>query len=144
VPLVAESEISERKYSSERSPEEIKKDSVRDIKNGGTTQKTTQKSSQNVAELIKQISEMTRNELVNILSDRVGSRLAEKVGRKLVENQLKILILVGEKPEISKRELAEILGISTTAIDKNIIKLKSLGVIRRVGPDRGGYWEVVE
>jgi ATP-dependent DNA helicase RecG len=70
--------------------------------------------------------------------------LAEKVGRKLVENQLKILILVGEKPEISKRELAEILGISTTAIDKNIIKLKSLGVIRRVGPDRGGYWEVVE
>jgi ATP-dependent DNA helicase RecG len=33
-------------------------------------------------------------------------------------------------------------GISTTAIYKNLSKLKRKGVIRRVGPDKGGHWEV--
>ena len=39
--------------------------------------------------------------------------------------------------------MAEAIGISTTAIDKNIEKLKGLGILVRVGPDRGGYWEIV-
>jgi len=33
---------------------------------------------------------------------------------------------------------------SKTAIDKNIGKLKSLVILKRVGPDKGGYWEIVE
>lgn len=70
--------------------------------------------------------------------------MVDGVGSRLVESQLKILILICEKPEISKRELAEVLGISTTAIDKNIAKLKSLGILARVGPYRGGHWEVVD
>ena len=49
-----------------------------------------------------------------------------------------------ENPKISKQKMAEIIGISTTAIDKNIKILKSTDCIKRIGPDKGGHWKVNE
>lgn len=74
------------------------------------------------------------------------SKLDEyKVGSKrLVENQFKMIELMLEKPTISKQKMSEIIGISTTAIDKNINILKKEGFIKRIGPDKGGYWKVIE
>jgi ATP-dependent DNA helicase RecG len=40
--------------------------------------------------------------------------------------------------------MAKKLNISTRAVEKQIAKLKKEAKIRRVGPDRGGYWEIVE
>ena len=45
-------------------------------------------------------------------------------------------------PKISKQELSNKIGISTTAIDKNIAQLKKKDFLRRIGPDKGGYWLV--
>jgi len=61
----------------------------------------------------------------------------------LVENQISMLHLMKENPHVSKRGMAESVGISTTAIDKNIVALKKKGLLRRIGPARGGHWEVV-
>ncbi|MDO8661657.1 MAG: helix-turn-helix domain-containing protein [Candidatus Omnitrophota bacterium] len=61
----------------------------------------------------------------------------------LVESQKKILVLVKRDPVISKEELSKSIGISTTAIDKNIRRLKKKGLIKRIGPAKGGHWEVV-
>ena len=60
----------------------------------------------------------------------------------LVENQKKMLILIKKNPKISKRELSEKIGISTTAIDKNITTLKKKKMIKRLGSAKGGHWEV--
>ena len=97
------------------------------------------KTTQKIIGLLKENPNITRKEL----SEMVGSKLVETVGSKLVENQLKIILLIQEKPEITKKELSEILNISTTAIDKNIQKLKKLNIIKRVGSDKGGYFVVV-
>jgi ATP-dependent DNA helicase RecG len=70
-------------------------------------------------------------------------RLAEKLVERLVESQQRILELIKENPYISKKELSEIIGISTTAIDKNIQQLKKKGLLKRIGPDKGGYWGIV-
>jgi len=78
------------------------------------------------------------------LAEKVGSRLVEKVGGKLEESQWKIILLMEENSRITKAELSEILKISTTAIDKSITKLKKLNIIKRIGPDKGGYWEVMD
>lgn len=51
-------------------------------------------------------------------------RLAEKLVEGLAENQKKILRLIARNPHLSKNAMAESLGISTTAIDKNLAKLK--------------------
>ncbi len=74
---------------------------------------------------------------------RLVERLAEGLVERLAENQKKILKLIKENPYISKKALSEKIGISTTAIDKNIKQLKKKGLLRRIGPDKGGRWEVI-
>ncbi|NAT10705.1 transcriptional regulator [ANME-1 cluster archaeon AG-394-G06] len=100
-------------------------------------QKTVEKTGQ-------KIQNLSRKELLTLLENTVGSKLVEKVGSKLVENQLKIVLLILEDEKITKNKMSEILNISDTAVDKNILKLKNLGIIKRVGPAKGGHWEVIE
>ncbi|MBX3245233.1 MAG: Fic family protein [Acidobacteria bacterium] len=55
-----------------------------------------------------------------------------------------VLELIKEKPEITRSELSEKLGINPSAIQKHIQKLKAEGKIERVGADKGGHWKIVE
>jgi ATP-dependent DNA helicase RecG len=70
--------------------------------------------------------------------------LVEKLVNGLVENQKNIVRWMHKSSKISIKELSEKLGISTTAVDKNIQKLKDLGIIKRIGPAKGGYWKIIE
>lgn len=67
-----------------------------------------------------------------------------RVVNGLVESQRKILQMVKSNPHVSKKTMAETIGISTTAIDKNIEKLKAQGFLKRAGSPKGGYWEVLK
>jgi len=40
--------------------------------------------------------------------------------------------------------LAEALAISTRAVEKQIVRLRRDGRLRRIGPAKGGHWEVIE
>jgi ATP-dependent DNA helicase RecG len=44
---------------------------------------------------------------------------------------------------ITTEELSKIVGISKRKIKENIAKLKKKGILKRIGPAKGGYWEVV-
>lgn len=46
-------------------------------------------------------------------------------------------------PNISIEELAVVCGLSRDGINYNIRNLKKQGIIRRVGPDKGGHWEAI-
>lgn len=56
------------------------------------------------------------------------------------------LILKGIKnnPTISFDELSEQLHVARITIYRDIEKLKNKGIIKRIGPDKGGYWEIVK
>ena len=56
----------------------------------------------------------------------------------------KIIELITENHTITTQEMANRLGISRRAIAKAIAILQNNGIIRRIGPDKGGYWEVIE
>ena len=68
--------------------------------------------------------------------------LVERLVEGLVESQRKILDFISDNPHISKKELSDKIGISTTAIDKNITQLKKKGFLKRIGPAKGGCWKV--
>ncbi len=55
----------------------------------------------------------------------------------------KILDLVRQNPAFSAREIAEALGLTSRAVEKQLGKLKKEGRLKRIGPDKGGHWEVV-
>lgn len=60
------------------------------------------------------------------------------------ETRSKIVEAMRKKPEISRRELAETVGISQSAIQKHIEHLKGAGIIIRLGSDRKGLWKVLK
>lgn len=55
----------------------------------------------------------------------------------------KIIKLISENPHHSIKSLAESIGISVKGVEKQLAKLKSQERIRRIGPDKGGLWEVI-
>ncbi|MGM0568794.1 MAG: RNA-binding domain-containing protein [Elusimicrobiota bacterium] len=75
--------------------------------------------------------------------ERLVEGLAERLVEGLAESQRKIYELMLKNPYISKKKLSKIVGISTTAIDKNIKKLKEKKLIKRVGPPKGGQWKII-
>ena len=73
-------------------------------------------------------------------------KLIEKAsinGDKLTENKIAILTFMIEDPYISKFDLSKFVGISTAAISNNIEAMRGK-YLRRVGPDKGGFWEIIE
>ncbi len=67
---------------------------------------------------------------------------SEKVRRKFGESSEKILELISNNRYISASAMAEVIGISERAVEKQLAKLKEQGIIDRVGPDKGGYWVI--
>lgn len=49
-----------------------------------------------------------------------------------------------DSPAISTAELAEIIGLTMKGVEWNLRKLKAEGVLKRVGPAKGGHWDVVK
>ena len=76
---------------------------------------------------------------------KVIEKLIEKAaiqGDRFTENRKSILRLVIEDPYISKADLSKLVGISVAAISANIEVMRGK-YLRRVGPDKGGFWEII-
>jgi len=52
--------------------------------------------------------------------------------------------LIQDNPQISQDKIAEIIGITTDGVFWNIKKLKNKGILKRIGADKGGYWEIIK
>lgn len=61
-----------------------------------------------------------------------------------VESKEKIMRFISENPQITTNQLAELANLSIAGVEKNLRQLKEQNLIRRVGPDKGGHWEVIK
>lgn len=64
----------------------------------------------------------------------------EKYPRKYEERAILNSIIV--QPTLTREMLAEQLGLSDSTVKKYLKIFKDLGLIDRIGPNKGGYWEV--
>ena len=71
-----------------------------------------------------------------------GKKKAVSKGGKKTADRL--LELIRGNPKITFAEMSSATGISRSAIQKHIERLKDAQRLRRVGPDKGGHWEVIE
>ena len=67
---------------------------------------------------------------------------SESIGEKISEKRIAILELILENPYITKTEISKIIGMSATTTWRNIEAMRGK-YLRRVGPDKGGFWEVL-
>ena len=75
---------------------------------------------------------------------RLPEKVTQKGYLKVGDSSLKILDILRINPKATLDEMANALGISRTAIKKNLDSLKDKNLVRRLGPPKGGSWEVIE
>ena len=76
--------------------------------------------------------------------DKRPEKVTERVTEKVTENQAIIIREMEKNPFITAVSLAKILGISLRKTKENIKKLQQKGLIHRIGPDKGGHWQIVK
>jgi len=59
-----------------------------------------------------------------------------------ISSQKKLLAAMRSNPKISIAELSGILKLSDRSVKNLIAKLKAAGTVKRIGPDKGGFWQV--
>ena len=73
-----------------------------------------------------------------------GTQTTQKSSQKSTQkSSLKIIELIKENSQITTQEIADLMGITRRGVAKHFKNLQEKGIIRRVGPDKGGHWEVM-
>ena len=75
------------------------------------------------------------------MAARITPEKAEKGKEKGKE---KILEMMAANPKITVQDIAGAIGLSIAGIEKAIRVLKKQGQLQRIGPDKGGHWEVIK
>ena len=86
------------------------------------------------------------SEFVEESSDKVAinEESSEKSSEKSsAKSSEKIIELIKNDPNISAAAIAEQIGVSSRAVEKQLKKLRDENLIRRIGPDKGGRWEII-
>ena len=97
------------------------------------------------------MSGLKRVENRSMMPDPARGRCAMSVSKKFCRQEYENLVawLAGHcNPAVSERllgwdEVKMWPRLSVAGVKKNIRKLKDANLVRRVGPDKGGHWEVV-
>ena len=56
----------------------------------------------------------------------------------------KIILLIKENPNVTQKELVKKTGLTRRGIEWNLAKLKQEKIIKRVGSDKAGHWEIIK
>ncbi|MBO4777803.1 MAG: HTH domain-containing protein, partial [Bacteroidales bacterium] len=78
----------------------------------------------------------------DVLDSEKSSEKTTTGSEKAVNSSEKILELIKQKPTMSAAEIAMEIDMTSRGVEKQIRKLREAGVIKRIGADRGGYWEI--
>ena len=68
----------------------------------------------------------------------------ESAQKSTQKSTQKIIDMIRENPYVTTQEMAESIGIIRRTVAKHIKSLQERNKIKRIGPDKGGHWEVVE
>ena len=74
---------------------------------------------------------------------KVTSNVGVNVGANVGVNERKILDLLAGDSSLSARKIAPQLGITQRQAERLFASLKQKNLIRRIGSDKNGYWEVL-
>ena len=108
-----------------------------------TVPKVTENSSVRLVTEQKRTEKLPENGQKVTETEQKPNRNRIEKGVRLTDTRIEMLQLMGENPYISKAELAKLLDIHPSAVSRNIDALRGK-FLRRVGADKGGFWEIIE
>lgn len=83
---------------------------------------------------------------INVMGNKVGNNIGNKQssGTRLNDTQMKILEVIRNNPNITKKQIQEKIGKGKTTVDNGISYLKENGIIEHIGSNKAGYWKVLD
>ena len=84
--------------------------------------------------------------IINTIEEiiKAEEKVTKKVTIKVTINQQKIIDVIKKNPYVTQEELADIIGITKKSVTVNMKKLQENGLIKRIGANKNGYWQVNE
>ncbi|MDR1010183.1 MAG: putative DNA binding domain-containing protein [Opitutaceae bacterium] len=108
---------------------------------------------ENEGENLKNEGENSKNEGENLRNEGEGwyekwyekwyGKWYEKWGEKMTAHRSRIVQVMHHNPRISVEGIAGELGVAKSGVIKHLKVMREAGCIRRVGPAKGGHWEVI-
>lgn len=80
--------------------------------------------------------------MLKIIKETIINTTQKTTQKKINNSQKKIIELIKENPSVTRKEMAEKIGISADGIKYNLNKLKQTNILTRVGSDRSGTWKI--
>lgn len=88
--------------------------------------------------------ERSTTQETGITTQDIGATTQEATQKNPAATRERILDLLRTEPAISRRVLAERIGVTPDGIKYHLTRLRAAGVVRHVGATKGGRWEVLK
>ena len=121
--------------------QETAKGTQESTRENGSTDTSNGESTRKVGALKKGTQETAKGTQENII--KVPKKTIRKNGAiELGKTATAILNAIIVQPTVTREMLAEQLKISDATIKKHLKNFRAMGLIERVGPNKGGHWKV--
>jgi Fic family protein len=97
-----------------------------------------------VTQKLTAVLQLAKGEINELIEAKNNESSDKKSTEKVTENQQQIINELIKNKKVTSKELSDIIGISAVKVRENLAKLKAKKMIKRIGGDRGGYWEIIK
>jgi ATP-dependent DNA helicase RecG len=115
----------------------IFKRSFVELKGDSDLVKTAQENDEIALEKVKTTQENDETTQEKIKTTQENDRTTQETTPET------IISLIRKNPEITRNEMAEIIGLTSEGVKYNLTKMIKAGIIKHVGPTKKGYWQII-
>ena len=75
--------------------------------------------------------------------ENIADSIVDSIVEKLSTTRAKIVRIICKNPNATAQSISKEINIASRNVQEHLRKLQEQGVIRRIGPDKGGHWEII-
>jgi len=85
----------------------------------------------------------TGGKVVENIAGNIIENIVDSIVEKLSTTRAKIVRIIWKNPNATAQSISKEINIASRNVQEHLRKLQEQGVIRRIGPDKGGHWEII-
>lgn len=82
-------------------------------------------------------------DVVENIVENIAENIVDSIVEKLSTTRAKIVRIIWKNPNATALSISKEIDIASRNVQEHLRKLQEQGVIRRIGPDKGGHWEII-
>ena len=82
-------------------------------------------------------------DVVENIVENITENIVDSIVEKLSTTRAKIVRIIWKNPNATAQSISKEINIASRNVQEHLRKLQEQGVIRRIGPDKGGHWEII-